>query len=222
MVRATLSTRARARPESPQPLHRLSSNRAAGLIGYAPALHAAIAEARVADPLARQLQRARPCHACCRLCAALTACGRGELLRGHARQLDVHVEPVEQRAGDAHAVVSQLRGRAAAKPARLAPLARTDTDSWRRRAERPPGTAACSAARDTAMMPVSSGSRSASSTARLNSGSSSRNNTPWCARLISPGRARAPAADECRGRGAVVWRAEGTLAEVARGESPRR
>ena len=40
--------------------------------------------------------------------------------------------------------------------------------------------------------PVSSGWRSESSTARWNSGSSSRNSTPRCARLISPGRTFKP------------------------------
>ena len=35
--------------------------------------------------------------------------------------------------------------------------------------------------------PVSSGSRSISSTRRSNSGNSSKNNTPWCANEISPG-----------------------------------
>ena len=42
------------------------------------------------------------------------------------------------------------------------------------------------------MRPVSSGSRSASSAARGNSGSSSRNSTPWCASEISPGRGGEP------------------------------
>ncbi len=42
------------------------------------------------------------------------------------------------------------------------------------------------------MFPDSSGSRRASSAARGNSGSSSRNRTPWCAREISPGRGGDP------------------------------
>jgi hypothetical protein len=40
--------------------------------------------------------------------------------------------------------------------------------------------------------PVSVGWRSASSAGRGNSGHSSRNSTPRCAMLISPGRARLP------------------------------
>ena len=43
------------------------------------------------------------------------------------------------------------------------------------------------AARATLTVPVSSGCRSESRTARWNSGSSSRNSTPRCARLTSPG-----------------------------------
>ena len=43
------------------------------------------------------------------------------------------------------------------------------------------------AARDKVMRPFSKGSRKASSARRGNSGNSSRNNTPWCAREISPG-----------------------------------
>ena len=42
------------------------------------------------------------------------------------------------------------------------------------------------------MRPDSSGSRSASSDARANSGSSSRNSTPWCASETSPGRGGEP------------------------------
>ena len=42
------------------------------------------------------------------------------------------------------------------------------------------------------MRPLSSGSRSTSSTWRLNSGSSSRKSTPWCASEISPGRGGDP------------------------------
>src|SRR6185369_8346655 len=59
-------------------------------------------------------------------------------------------------------------------------------------------------ARATLTLPVSSGWRSESSTGRWNSGSSSRNRTPRCARLISPGRTR----DESWHRSAVVGRAE--------------
>jgi len=47
-------------------------------------------------------------------------------------------------------------------------------------------------ARATLTRPVSSGWRSESRTARWNSGSSSRNRTPRCARLTSPGRTRNP------------------------------
>ena len=42
------------------------------------------------------------------------------------------------------------------------------------------------------IVPLSSGSRSASSAARGNSGNSSRNSTPWCASEISPGRGGEP------------------------------
>ena len=46
--------------------------------------------------------------------------------------------------------------------------------------------------RETVTSPSSSGWRSTSSTSLRNSGSSSRNSTPLCARLISPGRGKLP------------------------------
>ena len=42
------------------------------------------------------------------------------------------------------------------------------------------------------MVPVSKGSRSASNALRANSGNSSKNKTPWCAKEISPGRGGEP------------------------------
>lgn len=59
--------------------------------------------------------------------------------------------------------------------------------SWKRA-----GNCACRAAREIVMRPVSSGSRSASSAGRGNSGSSSRKSTPWWASEISPGRGGEP------------------------------
>ncbi len=59
--------------------------------------------------------------------------------------------------------------------------------SWKRA-----GNCACRAARTIDILPDSSGSRSASSTSRSNSGNSSRNSTPWCASEISPGRGMLP------------------------------
>ena len=56
--------------------------------------------------------------------------------------------------------------------------------------------------------PSSSGWRSASSAGRGNSGSSSRNSTPRCARLASPGRGPGAAADDRGRRGPVVRRAK--------------
>ena len=50
----------------------------------------------------------------------------------------------------------------------------------------------CARTRVTVHTPSSSGWRSASSAVREYSGSSSRNNTPLCAREISPGMALAP------------------------------
>ena len=72
------------------------------------------------------------------------------------------------------------------------PHSRRDRDSWRRRAGIAPGNWPCQAARARLTVPVSSGSRSASSTSRRYSGSSSRNSTPRCASVISPGRRRPP------------------------------
>ena len=54
------------------------------------------------------------------------------------------------------------------------------------------GKVTCALARATLTSPVSSGWRRLSSTPRWNSGSSSRNSTPRCARLTSPGRTRRP------------------------------
>jgi hypothetical protein len=62
-----------------------------------------------------------------------------------------------------------------------------DRINWKRA-----GNSALRAAREMVMVPVSSGSRSASRAERANSGNSSRNNTPWCALEISPGRGGEP------------------------------
>ena len=59
--------------------------------------------------------------------------------------------------------------------------------SWNRA-----GNSARRAARAMVMVPVSSGSRSASSALRANSGNSSKNSTPLCAIEISPGRGGEP------------------------------
>lgn len=59
--------------------------------------------------------------------------------------------------------------------------------SWKRA-----GKSACRAARETVIWPVSRGSRRTSRTRRSNSGSSSKNKTPWCAKVISPGRGDPP------------------------------
>ena len=65
-------------------------------------------------------------------------------------------------------------------------------------------------------VPSSSGWRSTSRTLRGNSGSSSRNSTPLCARLTSPGRGVPDAAAEQAGVGdGVVRGAEGTAGEQA-------
>ena len=64
------------------------------------------------------------------------------------------------------------------------------------------------AARAIVTTPCSIGWRSTSSARRENSGISSRNSTPWCARLISPGRGMRAAADQRRFRHRVVRRAK--------------
>ena len=70
------------------------------------------------------------------------------------------------------------------------------------------GKVTCALARATLTVPVSSGWRSESSTARWNSGSSSRNSTPRCARLTSPGLHPQPAADQRRHRRRMMRRAD--------------
>ena len=62
--------------------------------------------------------------------------------------------------------------------------------------------------RTIATRPSSSGWRSASSAERANSDSSSRNSTPWCASVTSPGAGHRAAADQPRRRDRVVRRAE--------------
>ena len=66
----------------------------------------------------------------------------------------------------------------------------------------------CAAARATVVRPVSIGWRSDSSVCLGNSGSSSRNSTPRCARLISPGLRPLPAAGQRRLRRRMVRLAE--------------
>ena len=111
-------------------------------------------------------------------------------------------------------------------PLRLAEDIRRDRDSSRRPAGIAPGIPP--AARRAKWRPrrVSSGSRSDSSTARLNSGNSSRNNTPRCARLTSPGRACGPPPMMALAEARVVRRAKRPLPVVrarrSRACSPRR
>ena len=54
------------------------------------------------------------------------------------------------------------------------------------------GSRIVACARAIVTCPSSNGCRNVSSTVRANSGSSSRNNTPRCARLTSPGRGTVP------------------------------
>ena len=70
-----------------------------------------------------------------------------------------------------------------------------------------------------ATTPVSSGSRNDSSTRRSNSGNSSRNSTPRCARLTSPGRACGPPPMMALAEARVVWRAKRPPPVVARIEA---
>ena len=93
---------------------------------------------------------------------------------------------------------------------------RRDRDSWRRSSWKRAGYSTCSAAREMATTPVSSGSRRLSSTRRLNSGSSSRNSTPRCARLTSPGPCVRTAADDRARRRGVMRRAERPASVVER------
>jgi hypothetical protein len=111
-------------------------------------------------------------------------------------------------AGVAHQclVARDLVRRAAAGAVRIR-ASRTGRDSSPRPAGSAPETRLRRAARAMVMRPVSSGSRKASSAARGNSGSSSRNSTPWCASEISPGPRRRAAAHQRHGTGRVVRRA---------------
>ena len=85
--------------------------------------------------------------------------------------------PVEQRTGHPRPVARDAVGRAAAPPARVSPPAARARIHRRDQLERA-GNVHCRAAREMWMTPDSSGSRSASSTWRSHSGSSSRNSTP--------------------------------------------
>ncbi len=85
------------------------------------------------------------------------------------------------------AVALDLRGRAAALALRVAVVA-AGTGVHRRHEHEAAGERRRSRRRGRwSPTPSSSGWRSTSSTLRWNSGSSSRNSTPWCARLTSPG-----------------------------------
>jgi len=103
----------------------------------------------------------------------------------------VKVDAVEERPGHLRLIIGGAARRAAAGERGIAEMAAAAgfiaATSWTRA-----GKVTWVLARATLTLPVSSGCRSESSTGRWNSGSSSRNNTPRCARLISPGLTRSP------------------------------
>jgi hypothetical protein len=145
------------------------------LVGAALALHRALARR---DDAARMLAVDSP------------AVRRAALGR-HRRHFDVQVDAVQQRAAELALVARDLVRRAAAgrsaEPSQPQGQGFIAATSWKRA-----GNSARRAAREMVIVPVSSGSRSASSAARGNSGNSSRNSTPWCASEISPGRGGEP------------------------------
>ena len=110
----------------------------------------------------------------------------GQLRERNRRYLDMQVDPVEQGARNPAQVLFDLWRRTATSPPGIAAIPAGagihggNQDEFRREGRAPQ-------ARLIVTRPSSSGCLSTSSVLRLNSGISSRNSTPLCARLISPG-----------------------------------
>ena len=130
-------------------------------------------------------------------------------------QVDPQVDPVEQRPGQPATGSAGAPAGCTCRRCRRPRVAHGQglaaSTSWARQ-----GNVADPAARWIVTEPRSSGCRSVSSTARGNSGASSRNSTPRCARHSAPGPdlPRA-AADQRRHRGRVVRRLERAAAGPA-------
>ena len=138
-------------------------------------------EVHVENSGARVLQLAHPAHAFDDARAGpFRVSGRRliqQLFARHRRHFDAQIDAIEQRSGNARPIARDFTGRAAAAPDDSPRYPHGHgfmaATSWNRA-----GYSTRSAARAIATTPVSSGSRSDSSTARWNSGSSSRNRTP--------------------------------------------
>ena len=117
---------------------------------------------------------------------------RPTMAAGGTRGISTH-RSIRSRSGPEtrRCVALDDAGRAAARHGRTR-RSRTGTGSSRRSSWNRAGNVAARPARTIATRPSSSGWRSASSTSRSNSGSSSRNSTPWSASVTSPGDSRGP------------------------------
>ena len=185
IVRATRRIRAAPRPVSRRAAQMSCHAARASHGNAAQALERARGNVRVPPP--RRARQPRP--------LALDRGGDGgrDVARRRAWRrvgildLDAQVEPVEQRGREPARVTRRAARRCSGTSPRPA---RTGTGSRTRSARSRPGTAIVPDARLTRTTRSSSGWRNDSSTATGNSGSSSRNNAPRCASVISPGRAR--------------------------------
>jgi hypothetical protein len=205
MVRATRSTRWKPRADS-----RIAARRRRAACGRA---------RRASRP--RRAARRRPRHWCARHCrcsartgpraprrpardfgAALRPAAAGQVGGADPWHVDVQVDAVEQRPRHLGLIIGGAARRAAAGQRRIAEMAaaarvhRRDQLDPRREGDVGVGAGDADACRSRA---AGAANRAP---ARWNSGSSSRNSTPRCARLISPGRTAArrrpaPASRRC-------------------------
>ena len=161
-----------------------------------------------------RLPRPVPASMCARMAAdGSPAAFVAEFLEGDAWDFDVDVDAVQQRTGEPLLVAADQHGAACAAVFRVAEIAaragilRANQHEIRREGEVRP--------RAWLMATVlsSSGGRSTSRPCCPNFGISSRNSTPRCARLISPGRGPLPAAHQPGVRDGAVCVWEGPVAD---------
>ena len=146
---------------------------------------------RVQPPVARHLTRPRGSHPRAHRFGRFAGRRVLQLARRDASDANEKVEPVAKRPGQARGIARDLRRRTAAGAGRVAEKT-ARTRIHRANQHEPRGEDRRPRRPGNRTEPSSSGCRRTSSTCRLNSGISSRNSTPWCARLISPGRGCCP------------------------------
>ena len=106
----------------------------------------------------------------------------------HRRQIGAEIDAIAQRAGQARRVLLHRLRRAAARRAAGGRRSRTDTGSSPRPAGSGQGSARSAPPAQSTRRLLRAAGGATSSARRVNSGISSRNRTPWCASVTSPGR----------------------------------